>query len=142
MRDIVFRGKTPIDEFFNGGEWVKGFYTCFNGKEHRIYSGYSETDCGDYYPDWCNVTPETVGQCTGLHDTNGKSIFEGDIVNGLILHNLPIRAVVAFKDGAFGLDWQRGTVRVFTAFTSFCNTVFTVIGNIHDNPDLLEREGE
>ena len=79
MSEILFRGKTPSDdEYIDCGEWVEGYYTRFNGKEHRIYSGYAETDCGDYYPDWQNVRPETVGQYTGRTDRNDKRIFEGD----------------------------------------------------------------
>lgn len=47
MREILFRGKTPSDdEYTDCGEWVEGSYTRFNGKEHRIYSGYAEKDCG------------------------------------------------------------------------------------------------
>lgn len=138
MRDILFRGKTPIDDDFCGGEWVEGFYTCFNGKEHRIYSGYAETDCGDYYPDWFNVHPKTVGECSFVPDKNGVMMFEGDIVTGLFLFGLSVKAVVTFKDGSFGLEWHRGNVKTFNAFTSICNVEYEVIGNIHDNPDLLK----
>ena len=138
MREILFRGKTPSDdEYTDCGEWVEGFYTRFNGTEHRIYSGYAETDCGDYYPDWCNVIPETVGQFTGRTDKNGKRIFDGDIVTGLFLFGLSVNAVVTFQDGAFGLEWYRGDVKTFNAFTSICNVEYEVIGNVHDNPDLL-----
>lgn len=138
-REILFRGKTPsYDEYIDDGEWVEGFYTRFNGKEHRIYSGYAETDCGDYYPDWCNVRPETVGQFVGLTDKNGKQMFEGDIVTGLFLFGLSVNAVVTFQDGAFGLEWHRGNAKTFNAFTSICNVEYEVIGNIHDNPELLK----
>ena len=52
MREILFRARTiSEDEYMDSGEWVEGFYTCFNGDEYRIYTGYSETDCGDHYPD-------------------------------------------------------------------------------------------
>lgn len=140
-REILFRGKTPSDdECIDDGEWVKGFYTRFNGKEHRIYSGYAETDCGDYYPDWYNVRPETVGQFTGKTDKNGKRIFEGDIITGLFLFGLPVNAVVTLRDGAFGLEWYRGNAKTFNAFTSICNVEYEVIGNIHDNPELLKGE--
>ena len=141
MSEILFRGKTPSDdEYFDCGEWVEGYYTCFNGKEHRIYNGYAETDCVDYYPDWYNVRPETVGQYTGRTDRNDKPIFEGDIVTGLFLFGLSVNAVVTFKDGAYGLEWYRGDIKTFNAFTSICNVEFEVIGNIHDNPELLKGE--
>lgn len=139
MREILFRGKTPSDdEYTDCGEWVEGYYTRFNEKEYRIYSGYAETDCGDYYPDWQNVKPETVGQYTGRVDKNDKRIFEGDIVTGLFMFGLSVNAVVTFQDGAFGLEWYRGNVKTFNAFTSICNVEYEVIGNIHDNPELLE----
>lgn len=140
MREILFRARTiSEDEYMDSGEWIEGFYTCFNGDEHRIYTGYSETDCGDHYPDWFNVIPETVGQYTGLTDKNGKRIFDGDIVTGLFLFGLSVNAVVTFKDGAFGLEWYRGNVKTFDAFTSICNVEHEVIGNIHDNPELMNR---
>lgn len=132
MREILTRGKR-----LDNGEWVEGYYVCLNGKEHRIYGGYAETDCGDYYPDWWTVDPATVGQYTGLKDKNGKRIFEGDIVNGLHLFERPVRSVVAFKDGAFGLEWNRGNVKEFNAFTSICNVTYEVVGNVYDNPELV-----
>ena len=132
MREILFRGKRVDD-----GEWIYGHYVHQYGSDMIYLPDGVDHEYGfDYY----HIDTETVGQFTGLQDDNGKRIFEGDIVDGLILHNLPIRAVVSFQDGAFGLDWQRGEVRVFTAFTSYCNTVFKVIGNIHDTPDLLKGE--
>ena len=67
-------------EWTETGDWVKGYYVqLFDDKgnvSHRIYPGYAETDCGDYYPDWYEVDPDTVGECTGLRDKNGKLIWE------------------------------------------------------------------
>lgn len=75
------------------------------------------------------------------HLWKGNPIFEGDIVKGLFLHGRSINAVVTFNDGAFGLEWYRGDVKSFTAFTSICNVIYEVIGNVHDNPELL-KDGE
>lgn len=138
MREILFRGKTPIEaDTYDGGEWVEGFYTRFNGKEHRIYSGYAETDCGDYYPDWFNVIPETVGQFTGVYDKNGKRIFEGDVIKctfispvGSGLRFTPRTETVVYREGCFNplYDCKRNS--------------FEVIGNVHDNPELLKEMAE
>lgn len=98
----------------------------------RKIAGISDINGNSYF-----VDPETVGEYTGLTDKNGKMIFEGDIVKGLLLFGLPVLGVASFKDGAFGLAWQRGDVDEFSAFTSMCNVEYEVIGNIHDNPELL-----
>lgn len=136
MREILFRGKKLDD-----GEWITGYYTCFNGKEHRIYDGYAETDCGDYYPDWWSVDPDTMGQYTGLTDKNGKEIFEGDICqikNHRLITDTPF--VVEWEDFVYnGWTWRDldddGSVDSFTSgAANYCE----IIGNIHDNPELLE----
>lgn len=48
----------------DNGEWVTGYYLCLNGNQHRIYTGYAEVDCGEYYPDYHEVVADTVKQCT------------------------------------------------------------------------------
>lgn len=137
MREILFRGKR-----LSNGEWVEGFLvkdTEFYGKpESHTYIINHKHPSGCYGQDiFLEVDPTTVGQYTGL-TANDKRIFEGDIVNGLFLFERPIAGVVTFRDGSFGVQWMRGRVEEFSAFTSCCNVAWEVIGNIADNPELLE----
>ena len=146
MREILFRGKR-----LDNGEWVQGrnILTLIldQSEELEVYiaqsgAGYSADideagnlllTKGELY----KVDPETVGQYTGLKDKNGTKIFEGDIVKRLFYFGLPVLSVVTFKNGAFGLEWNRGKVKEFSAFTSICNCTYEVIGNIYDNAELL-----
>ena len=152
MREILFRARTiSEDEYMDSGEWVEGFYTCFNGDEHRIYTGYSETDCGDHYPDWFNVLPETVGQFTGLTDKNGKKIFEGDIVSTKYKlgrgHYYVFEVYYNENLCHFALTINRGSYTKnkqydWLQLTSLKANKIEVIGNIHDNPELLKGNVE
>ena len=121
-REILFRGKDLIGNWHYGVPLVYGDSLVFIAIPHEYNH---------------SVIPETVGQFTGLTDKNGKRIFEGDIVTGLFLFGLSVNAVVTFQDGAFGLEWDRGGVNTFNAFTSLCNVEYEVMGNVHDNPELL-----
>ena len=133
MPEILFRGKR-----IDNGEWVFGYYVCLYDNKgnisHRIYSGYAETDCGDFYPDWFEVDPKTVGLFTGLTDKNDKKIFEEDIVKVLDKH----LDCVIWSRGCFCMDRQ-----LFNYEMTYQNELhMEVIGNIHDNPELLEVENE
>lgn len=146
MRDIKFRGRA-VEKW----KWVYGFYLTLedlwrkpiDGKERitrRIYSGCADScvssDGYDFSGDWNEVIPETVGQFTGVCDKNGKEIFEGDILN---TEKYQIVEVI-FDNGAFmtryflnnGMEhrimfWDLGDMEV--------------IGNIHDNPELMKGDG-
>ena len=144
MREILFRGKRV-----DNGEWIEGML--FNGKEdtfiipHGNEYSYDEQEGLSFDVYGCKVDPETVGQYTGLTDKNGKKIFEGDIVNlkgnpaypswGFVDYN----ALVVYSDGAFsaidGTEENHGLRRY--NFTR-AELDVEVIGNIHDNPELLE----
>ena len=138
-RELLFKGKT----IGPNGVWVKG-----NGVLHSKNHSYSwivriVNGAADLIP----VVPETVCQYSGLRDDKrteeypkGQRMFEGDVVTGLFSFGMSIYAVVAFQDGAFGLEWYSGSVKRFTAFTSICNASYEVLGNIFDNPDLIRKE--
>lgn len=142
MREMeaLFRAKTLRnyeygDEYIDCGEWVDGFYVCLNGEEHRIYTGYAETDCGDYYPDYFSVDPETVRKYTGLCDKNGNMIFEDDIIKRTWNGSTSIYRVVFDNCLAAFI----GEVKPYGQFTTFDGDgdEFEIIGNVHDNPELL-----
>lgn len=130
MREIIFRGKRV-----DNGEWVEGFYVldpqADEGKESQIYYT-NEHPCGCALVPFA-VIPETVGQYTGLTDKNGKKIFEGDILKfegqiGVLFYNEKFSKFMFQVKNSFAcyqLDYT-------------CD--FEVVGNIHDNPELLEGE--
>ena len=149
MREILFRGKQK--GMMNGVEGTGIFTDGINawisanepnrpiayGLKHKI------------------VLPETVGQFTGLTDKNGKKIFEGDVVKAVIIRDLgggtenrEETGIIGYdKIGMIGLIAKYvGTIPVWSDFfqeltLSGCigDFWFEVIGNIHDNPELLEN---
>ena len=137
MIDNLFRGKVSADygDYLECGDWIEGYYVCLNDKEHRIYTGYAETDCGDYYPDWFNVVPETVGRCTEMEDENGVEIFEGDIIYRNWHGGRTYQVTYDNLTGGFIGVTADECLTTFDGDSDF----FEVIGNIYDNPELLSK---
>lgn len=147
MREDIglFRGKRLDD-----GEWVEGYLVVTpedkEGKDFAYWIIGGLDYMGSIYDAPMKaelVDPATVGEYTGLKDKNGKRMWEGSIVAGMFRFGLPFNAVVSFEDGAFGLTWfgrNKAGKKVgwFEAFTSICNVEFEVIGDVADNPELLE----
>lgn len=135
MREILFRGKRK-----DNGEWIDGYYVRLNGNHHRIYTGYAEIDCGEYFADWVEIDPGTRGEYTGLCDKNGKRIFEGDV----ILYRGKAEGIIVYGNRynktAFIIEYTQGTAWDYLGNDGLGIIVseIEVIGNIHDNPELLE----
>ncbi len=77
------------------------------------------------------VAPSTIGECTGLRDKNGKLIFEGDIIK----HNGECYVIKYLEKYMRFSPTKPGTV-----FAVFDYTQSEIVGNIHDNPELLKGE--
>ena len=144
MREILFRGKRV-----DNGEWIFGFY--FNVPEHykSDLSGKSiiiSINNGLFF----EVMSETVRQYTGLKDKNGKKIFEGDIVKYDIAYGIQYKnddcceklntfiETVKFENGEFFPIPKFSECEDYYYSYEYRN--FEVIGNIYDNPELLESE--
>ena len=131
MREILFRGKITQDE------WVYGFYENVKLEEATIH-----------YVNGKIVSFKTVGQFTGLTDKNGNKIFEGDIVKAIQTEydedkeQQPIVfefiGEMIFEDGCFGLR-AKHFVDFYAPMWQEDNVELEIIGNIHDNPELLGK---
>lgn len=159
MREILFRGKAanrkPGYSYrtkYKNGEWVYGLLT-----EAENYAGFAEmTNTSGV--SGIEVDKNTVEQFTGLTDKNGKKIFEGDLLNGFQYpfyrsesaeHNYFAEVIWFTGNCAFGLYTHKhptAKVKGISAGNAdfvedFNSDDWEVIGNIHDNPELL-KEGE
>lgn len=125
--EILFRGKR-----IDSGEWAEGYYVPM-GEYHYILTGRLELVP---YLDFEHflVNPETIGQFTGLTDRNGVKIFEGDIVHVKACSCCFTGCVIYWSEEArYACKTKSGTRYAICA-----RFEFNVIGNIYDNPELLE----
>ena len=158
MRKILFRGKR-----IDNGKWIEGYYCPFN---------YGSLPCEaaivprpkDKWDEWeaIEVISKTVGQYTSLHDSNGKKIFEGDIIRYADLYDYNCYAESFYNheayDGidfndlwtisnvvyginmgypAFDLDKHNFESNALSELSESGDFYYEVIGNIYDNPELL-----
>lgn len=131
MREIKFRGRN-IE-----GEWFYGDLINININNTPTAFIFPPDAPNSY--DRYLVNPNTVGQFTGLHDKNGKEIYEGDIILSKLkrARKYDERLVICFDD----FEWQCKNANGATTSLSLLVEYHTieVIGNIHDNPELLKR---
>ena len=162
MREILFRGKRV-----DNGEWVEGYCAAEPYTKNTYNHGYILENEKDLFAKkaWL-VDSRTVGQSTGMTDKNGKKIFEGDIVKLFdVAVGEIVQECGAFGIGCRQLidfDYLASEIAPVTGHNNtplFCYndnfvslwelywnyneendeiSVIEVIGNIHDNPELLE----
>lgn len=160
MREILFRGKGTCG--LNAGDWIYGYYVKDFWKPTRCGCGIIPIDKerGGY----CEVNPSTIGQFTGLTDKNGNKIFEGDIIRyadndeynyyldslkhpkeyeGFNFNNMWTvdEIVYGIKSGypAFDLNSHNFDCNGLSMLNESRQYHYEVIGNIHDNPELLKE---
>ena len=134
MREIKFRGRRK-----NSTEWAYGAFLAIPRLCSYIYDVQPDGQATRYL-----VNEDTVGQFTGLLDSNGQEIYEGDIIR----FAPPLRwedderrvGVVVFKYYAFIVKYDDMSAGLFNLAAN--EAPYTIIGNIHDSPELLGADHE
>ena len=131
-REILFRGKRA-----DNGKWIFGDLRHIFHGEYRAHivdnsNGLNNGVCG------LEVDPETVSQFTGLCDKNGVKIFEGDIVHVKARSCSFTGCVIYWLEEARYVCKTKSGMR----YAICAKFEFEVLGNIYDNPELLEVSGD
>ncbi len=161
MREIKFRGKRK-----DNGQWIDGnlIHTishCDNGMPEMYFKQWEKETyyiqpimtIGDERAEFIEVIPETIEQYTNLKDKNGKEIYEGDIIEfsyDIFTGNFDTRignGIIEFIGGAFYIKpFEIENKKIndieneeWFLLYSVNEDTLEVIGNIHDNPELLEE---
>lgn len=134
IREVIFRGKRT-----DNGEWIYGDLIqnvdCIKIREQ-------EKDINRISKSF-EIVPETVGQYTNFSDKNGKKIFEGDIIQTLMIEYNPPRQYRKPYQVNYNSDFPSVVVEHYSPFEHFTEKVeYEVIGNIHDNPELIKGGAE
>ena len=142
MREIKFRGKRKDNE-----EWIYGYLIILESpageKNYFILPEEFKIDWTDKYPgtqileNFHEVIPETVGQYTGSKDKNGREIYDGDIVK-----NLANNSILKVEFGMEGVIFINKKGQSVFPMKKDRRLELEVIGNIYENPELLNEVDE
>ncbi len=128
MRGSKFRGKR-----LDNGEWVYGGLITDGKGNYAIATLVILNNCHSAVVRL--VDPATVGQYTGLKDKNGKEIWDGDVVSTRDAEGYECRRIVVHERGVYIVKELDSTDKAY-----FNHKEGEVIGNIHDNPELLNQK--
>jgi len=136
MREILFKAKRKDD-----GKWVEGYYQkrydLLGNEEHLIFHA-------DSYNVWeyVEIDPKTLCQFTGLYDKNGKRIWESDVV-WLVYDGEEHIYQIVWDNSELDFKATNGEENYGTNYEYLlCCDEIEVIGNIFDNPELLQEESD
>ena len=128
----LFRGKRVID-----GEWVTGNYVnCYRPGMNTVTGHFIVEYPGEYYDE---IYTSTVGRYTGLKDKYGQRIFEGDIVD---YNGTPHQVVFEDRFGCAYFGIRMSGIETWDFCPAVPSNLMRIIGNIHDNPELMEVQNE
>ena len=123
----------------DNGEWVQGYYVkgldMYDKEVHLMFEPNTMFYSSGETDGWYKVVPSTICQCTGLKDKNGKLIWENDIVK---INNSKVNVLITFRD--FEIICTIPSEKYYKYRLEY-DTEYEVVGNIFDNPELLESEG-
>lgn len=125
MRKIKFRGKDTIGKWLNGG-----FYGSVQTHIIHDFGGYPTFA-------FTEVEPETVGQFSGMYDCEGNEIYDGDIIKNRETCTI---CKIIWKNGCWCVDYHNSDLinERISLYDELSQWSFKVVGNIHDNPELLK----
>ena len=152
MREILFRGKTV-----DADEWVYGSLISLPDKTLIAVPSGDNNCLGEHTYKSCRVNGATVGQYIGLRDKNRREIYEGDIIQ-TYFHFAPGDSGHGISQSPFVVKWAPGRTafraskpemhggHVFHIldtidFFEMQSELYEIIGNVYDNPGLLEKGG-
>jgi uncharacterized phage protein (TIGR01671 family) len=142
MRTIKFRAQVKWNgNHYFSGDWETGFYVEKSDGKHYIYDTGTD-NVGNAIYDFVEIDIKTLGQSTGLHDKNGKEIWEGDIVNNPRNEKGERGEVYQLDTGEWAINWQGTDKGIFPGGNNYrlkvwCDTA-EIIGNIYQNPELIK----
>lgn len=135
MREIKFRGYSS-EELIGESQWLEGYGVTTIEYTDNTETTHLFTPYGDY-----RVEKDSIGQYTGLKDKNGKEIYEGDIVSFKFDGNIKISDVKYKLEKGFYVQFEsyNNSFELNISTLRYPSRNTTIIGNIYENKDLLEK---